>query len=850
MDAASLSRREFIVGLAATGASATTGLAAGAAPDIVQQREQCFDNGWRFHRGTLDSAETTDFDDRSWRELDLPHDWSIEDLPYATSEEGSATSDPASWATPTAPDVIGPFDRQIGERPQGYLIGGEGWYRKHFTPGPMPVDAQVELRLDGVFQNADVWLNGEHLAFHPCGYTPVLLSLTNSLRPGINVLAVRVRNLGATSRWYPGSGIYRHTWLVITRSVRVPAFGVRISTSDISAENATVLIEVEAENKGARDAQLAVRTTILDADGRRVVEGSTARALLTRGARSTYVVSLRLSGPQLWTPAAPHLYSAHIELQEGAEVLDRVAQPFGVRSILFDARGFLLNGEPVKMRGGCVHSQHGALGAASFDAAEERRVRILKAHGFNAVRTAHNPPSPAFLDACDRQGMLVYAEAFDMWDQAKRLDDYHIYFPQWHQRDLDLFIARDRNHPSIVIWSTGNEITDAIGRAPELAQRIRLLDPSRPVTQSSAMGMADLNETLLNGSEWQYLDVGDVHYQLAYEAMHKAQPLKALVQSESWVANAYDNWKAVENNDCAFGDFVWTAWDYLGETGVGAARLVDIGAAPLTLQDPFPKVDYPWFQSDCGDIDLIGQPKPQNFYRRVVYGDRALEMLIERPAPPGKEQRAHMWSWFDELKSWSWNVESGRLMRVKLYTSGDEVQLQLNGALIGSKRLAEADKRIASFDVPYHPGVLTAIARRAGQEIARETIATAGAASALLLTGEPEALFADRGSVAHVLLEVTDAKGQTAPDAVVRVHFEVTGNAQIVAVGNANPRNVDSFRRPEHDTYHGQAQVVLRSTGVAGSVRLRAQASGLRPAELIIDVASIPRAFPRRLRTG
>jgi beta-galactosidase len=846
---ASLSRRDFIAALSAVGASATAGLARGATPPIAQPREQCFDNGWRFHRGTLDGAEASGFDDSRWREIDLPHDWGIEDLPYATSEDGAASADPASWATPSAPDVIGPFDRQTGDRPQGYLIGGEGWYRKHFTLEHQPADAQVELRLDGVFQNADVWLNGEHLAFHPCGYTPVLLSLMNSLRAGSNVLAVRVRNLGSTSRWYPGSGIYRHTWLVATRAVRVPAFGVRITSSDIDAENATVRVEIEAENKGATDAQLAVSVMIFDADGRKAAQSSTVKAQLAGGARSTYVLSLKLARPRLWSPATPHLYSAHIELQAGAEVLDKLTQPFGVRSISFDARGFLLNGEPLKMRGGCVHSQHGALGAASFDAAEERRVRILKAHGFNAVRTAHNPPSPGFLDACDRLGMLVYAEAFDMWDQAKRQDDYHLYFAAWYQRDLELFIKRDRNHPSIVIWSTGNEIMDAIGRAPQVAQRMRLLDPSRPVTQSSAMGMADLNATSLSGAEWQYLDVGDVHYQLAYEAMHQAQPHKALVQSESWVANTFDNWKAVENNDSAFGDFVWTAWDYLGETGVGAARLVAIGAAPLTLQDPFPKVDYPWFQSDCGDIDLIGQPKPQNFYRRVVYGDRALEMLIERPAPAGMEQRAHMWSWFDELKSWSWNVDSGRLMRVRVYTRGDEVQLELNGTLVGSKRLTDADKRIASFDVPYYPGALTAIARSAGQEIARETIATVGAASALRLSSEPETLFADRGSVAHVLLEVIDANGQIAPDAVVPVHFEVSGSAQIIGVGSANPRNVDSFRRPEHETYHGQAQVVLRSTAKAGSVRLRAQANGLQPAELRIQVAQTPRSFSWRSKT-
>jgi beta-galactosidase len=835
----SLSRRALLMAAAAAGALATTALAEGTPTASVGQRETCFDYGWRFYRGTLEGAESEEFNDASWRALDLPHDWSVEDLPYATSDDGIASSEPASWASPNAPELIGPYDKANGDKSQGFLLGGEGWYRKHFTLTHTVSDYETEIRLDGVFQNADVWLNGKHIAFHPGGYTPVLLSLTSHVRSGKNVIAVRVRNIGATSRWYPGSGIYRHTWLTITRAVRLSTFGVRITTPDITPARARVHIEVEAENKGAKEAIAAVNVTLVGAGGHALAHGSAAASPLSGGMRSTYVVSLDLPEPSLWSPTSPHLYCASIELTLGQSVIDRVTQPFGVRSISFDDRGFRLNGSALKMRGGCVHSQHGALGAASFDAAEERRVRILKEHGFNAVRTAHNPPSPAFLDACDRLGLLVYAEAFDMWDKAKRQDDYHQYFAEWYERDLGLFISRDRNHPSIVIWSTGNEIMESTERAPQLARLVRKLDPSRPVTQSAAMGMADLIDPILTGDVWSYLDIGDVHYQLAYEALHTAQPNKAMIQSESWVANCYDNWKALEDNDCAAGDFVWTAWYYLGESGVGAARVVESGGPPLTLKDPFPHVEYPWFQSYCGDIDLIGQTKPQNLYRRVVYGDRPIEIVVQRPPPEGMEQRAHMWSWFDELQSWTWDVESGRPMRVKIYTSGDEVLLTLNGNPVGSRRLTDSDKRIAIIDVPYEPGTLTAVARSEGRDIAIQTIDTAGTAVGLRLTAEPEQLVANRGSIAHVLIQVVDWKGRTRPDAVVRVGLEVTGEAEIAAIGNANPRNIDSFRRPLHYTYHGQAQLVLRSTGKAGNILVRANALGLQSAQLGLVVPTM-----------
>jgi beta-galactosidase len=838
--ASSLSRREFLMAAAVTGAAAVASLGQSAPVSALHQREVSFDEGWRFYRGALEGAEAEDFNDADWRPLDLPHDWGIEDLPNAVAQGGLATAEPACWATPIAPERIGPFDKATGDRSQGFLLGGEGWYRKHFTLTHAHLDHETELRLDGVFQNADVWLNGKHIAFHPGGYMPVLLRLTPQARMGQNLIAVRVRNIGATSRWYPGSGIYRHTWLTITRAVRLPTFGVRITTPEVTPTRARVRVEIDAENKGTGDASAAVSVTVIDAEGRVMAHGAAAALALSAGTRSTYVVALDLPMPSLWSPDTPHLYFANIELRQGQAAVDRVTQSFGVRSIFFDARGFVLNGTALKMRGGCVHSQHGALGAASFDAAEERRVRILKEHGFNAVRTAHNPPSPAFLDACDRLGLLVYAEAFDMWDQSKRQDDYHLYFAEWYERDLDIFIARDRNHPSIVIWSTGNEIMGSSERAPELARRVRMLDPTRPVTQSAAMGMADLIEPILSGDLWSYLDVGDVHYQLAYETLHEAQPDKAMIQSESWVANCFDNWKGLEDNACAAGDFVWTAWDYLGETGVGAARVVEAGAPPLTLKNPFPHVVFPWFQAYCGDIDLIGQPKPQNLYRRVVYGDRPLEIVVQRPPPDGMEQRAHMWSWFDELQSWSWDVEPGRAMRVKIYTRGDEVFLTLNGNPVGSKRLTQGDKRIAAFDVPYSPGALTSVALVGGQEIARQTIETVGAAAGLRLTADPEPLVADRGSIAHVLVQLVDAKGRTLPDGVVQVAFDVTGEARIAAVGNANPRNVDSFRRPVHYTYHGQAQIVLRSTGRIGTARLRAQALGLQPAELSLVAGKGP----------
>ena len=830
-----LSRREFLAAAVATGAAATVSkFSEAAAIHRLDRRETSFDNGWLFNRGALAGAEVVAYPDSSWRTLDLPHDWSIADLSGASSDEARLTTDPAVWATPAAPTSIGPFSKEAGESSQAFMLGGEGWYRKHFHLDHFQAGQELELRLDGVFQNADVWLNGEHLGFHPYGYTPALFNLTKQVHAGANVIAVRVRNIGSTSRWYSGSGIYRHTWLIATGRIRIAPFGVRITTRELTSTVAHLQLRVDADNRTEASEPVMLAVSIIAPDGREVARRSTDSVVLRRTGLTTIDLAIDLLQPSTWSPVTPALYTAKIKLLQGTQTADALTQQFGVRTISMDSRGFLLNGIAMKMRGGCVHSQHGALGAASYDDAEERRVRILKECGFNAVRTAHNPPSPAFLDACDRLGMLVYAEIFDGWDQAKRADDYHHFFPEWCERDLNAVIARDYNHPSIVIWSTGNEIMETTDRAAELAQSIRRRDPSRPVTQSAAMGMADLHDAVLTGAPWEYLDVGDVHYQSSYDKLHKAQPTKAIVQSESWVADFHDNWKDVQANECAVGDFVWTAWDYLGETGVGATRIVDVGSLALTLREPFPHVEYPWFQSYCGDIDLIGQPKPQNFYRRVVCGDRPLEMAVERPAPAGREQRAHMWSWFDDLKSWTWDVELAHIMRVRIYANCEEVSLSLNDREVGSKRLTGVDRNMLVFEVPYSPGVLKATARTAGKEVASQIIETVGTAAAVRITAEPGRLIADRGSVTHLLVDIVDAQGRQVPDAVVKVDFALVGEAQIIGVTNANPRNIDSFSRPRHYTYHGQAQVILRSTGKAGKVYLRADSPGLQSGEVTV----------------
>ncbi len=465
-------------------------------------------------RGDAAGAERPEFDDASWRTVDLPHDWSVEELPAARQEsDGSA----ALWTTEGLPTRVGPFDTLLsaGGRDTGWFVGGTGWYRKRFSAMELPADSLLEILFDGVYMNSDVWLNGAHLGNHPYGYTAFAYDLTPHLRrTGANVLAVRVRNEGRNSRWYSGSGIYRHVWLNATGSVRVPLWGVYVVTPEVSASEAAVRVAVPIENHGAAAADVAVRVRLLDPAGAQAASEQATRAV-AGGGTAQAEFPFHLTNPELWSLSTPRLYRVEVELAAGGKVSDRVETPFGIRKIDVDAaRGLRINGEPVKLKGGCMHHDNGLLGAAAIDRAEERRIELMKAHGFNAIRTAHNPPSPAFLDACDRLGMLVMDEAFDCWErQKKRAGLPRLLRRVVAQRDLDAMVLRDRNHPSVIFWSIGNEIPERYEpRGVEIGQATRRSHP-RPGPDAPHHGWREWRAARRGPRPaFQHLDVAGYNY--------------------------------------------------------------------------------------------------------------------------------------------------------------------------------------------------------------------------------------------------------------------------------------------------------------------------------------------------
>lgn len=828
-------------------------------------RDMSFDADWKFFLGDLTNAQAPAFADAGWRTLDLPHDWRIEDLPGG-SDDGGATANPSLYAFHSlpstdgvAPAVIGPFDLNAdptpdmdltipgfgrilmpGGRGQGYTVGNVGWYRKHFSvPAVAGAGQRVELCFDAVYRNADVWLNGVHLGSHPNGYTPFAYDLTPHLNAnGDNILAVRVDNRGKPSRWYSGSGIYRHTWLTITAPVRIPLWGVQVTTPTVGVTRSTASVTVQVKNTGAAAATASVRMIVQDPRGRTVATQTTVVQSLTNGANTEYRAELPIDNAALWSPEHPNLYKVRTEVLIDGQVIDAVDTSFGIRSIVFSgSAGFLLNGRGYKLRGANIHHDHGPLGAAAIDRAEVRTIEVLKAAGFNAVRAAHNPPTPAMLDACDRLGILMLEEFSDVWDIQKLPNDYHEHFVEHWESDLSAMVKRDRNHPSIICWSIGNEIPSDPNRyGPRLAALVRSLDATRPVGRGG-MNVAGFTGNGATPDIWEYVDVGDFH-SAPSAAMRAAHTDRAFFQSENTSAHIYDDWKLAHDNDWYVGSWVWCGWDYIGEAGSGAPLLgrsrAEVG--PRVYDPATGKIPYPWFNNCQGDLDLIGQRKPQNFYRHVVEGLSSLEMMVERPIPGGLSAFNIGYSWFDELESWTWDVPVGQPMLVRVYSSGDNVALLLNGERIDSKALVEGDKRIAVFHVPYAPGELVAVASRGGRELARKSLRTVGAGAGLRLTSDVRRLTTSRGDLAHVLVEVVDARGKLVPDATLKVNFAVDGAGELVGVANGNPHNVDSFKRPRRWTWHGKALAVLRPAKQAGWLTLTATADGLAPARLNVRV--------------
>lgn len=783
----------------------------------VSSRRIPFDSDWLFAKDNVSNAEQPDYIDATWRNVDLPHDWSIEDLPNQKPDS-----------------IIGPFDRRSpGSIFTGFTIGGTGWYRKKFVTEKTLPNKIVTIYFDGVYMNSDVWLNGHHLGNHPHGYTPFYYDLTPYLKPAgqENVLAVRVRNEGRNSRWYSGSGIYRHVWLTVTEPVHIAPWGVFVTTPQVSGNSATIQVRTSIDNKQSSQRSINLITTILSPEGKTVGRSQEALTLETNASK-VRDQSITISNPVLWSVETPRLYKAVTEIKEGNRMIDRFETPFGIRTLSFTAQnGFLLNGKRVLLKGGCIHHDNGPLGAVAIDRAEERKIEILKKNGFNAIRSSHNPPSKQLLDICDRLGMLVIDEAFDVWRKPKMPQDYNLYFKEWWQRDLEAMVLRDRNHPSVIMWSIGNEINervDSLHIAKQLVDKVHELDPTRPVTEAFCSFWdhpAYKWDTTANAVA--LVDIGGYNYLWKlYEPDHQKFPARIMVGSESHPKDALENWNMVEKHPYVIGDFVWTAFDYLGEASTGNASLDSTKQKKRLLR-------YPWFGAWCGDIDLIGNKKPQSYYRDVVWRNRPIAIAVHEPIPPGLVENMSDWGWPLELQSWTWPDAEGKSLQVRVFSRAPMVRLQLNGKVVGEQKIADTSIT-AVFNIPYQPGTLKAVNVVNGKETDAFELKTAGAPKRIRLTADRSKINRSRNDLSFVAVEVVDENNQVVPTVNIPVQFSISGEGELAGVGNASPTEMASYQRPERKTINGKCLAIVRPTGKSGTITLKATANGLTPAQIVI----------------
>ncbi len=768
------------------------------------------DRDWRFLKGRASGAQQSDFDDSAWRRLDVPHDWSIEDL-----APGRGPVDPCA----------------VGSHSTGYTVGGTAWYRKHFTIDRLHANRRIHLHFDGVYMNADVWINGVHLGNHPYGYTAFWYDVTPHVRfDRANVVAVEVKNEGANSRWYSGSGIYRSVWLQVTDPVHIEHWGPAVTTPEVSATSALVRVRTKVLNESDRPRAVTLRDCILTPNGTVVAE-KTADVTLSNGDSHRFDQALTVSHPSLWSTESPALYTLSQEVKADNDVLDSRRTSFGIRSIAVDAEhGFRLNGRAVLLQGMCMHHDNYMLGAAAYERAEARRVEIAKAAGYNAIRCAHNPPSAAFLDACDRLGMLVIDEAFDQWTRRKNRQDYHLYFDEWWRRDLESMVLRDRNHPSVIMWSIGNEVPEQRSRrgaeiAALLTTHIKSLDDTRPVTIGANMA-GTVGDAL-----FAHLDVVGYNYQLAdYASDHERVPNRVMYGSETFAREAFDYWVPVEDHPHVIGSFVWTGWDYLGEASIGWCG---------PTQNWSSLGPYPWHLAYCGEIDACGFKRPAAFYRDVLWrtGDNQICAFVRSPVPSLPDYDSNhkqLWAYPDIHPHWTWPGCDGRELEVVVYCAGDQAELFLNGTSLGKKPTSRDNKYTATWQVPYAPGELRAVGYSDGQADCEWVLKTVGPPARLRLSADRTTIQADGQDLSYVTVEVLDAQGVRVPQAENLIRFDVQGHGVLAGVGNGRPYGTESFQNPQRTAFEGRTLGVLKSTIEPGAIRLTATSDGLRSDAIVV----------------
>lgn len=777
--------------------------------DVKPERKQLFNYEWKFNLGDIPTASTSDFDDNSWRNLDLPHDWSIEGIKDPNNPMGNDG---------------------------GYFPAGIGWYRKTFTVPATWKDKSVSIYFEGVYMNSEVFINGESLGIYPYGYSSFSYDLTPYLKVDEeNVIAVRVDNsMQKNSRWYSGSGIYRHVWMMVTDPVHVAHWGVGITTPEVSPEMASVQIKTKVKNETNLSQKITMKTRLLGSNEEEAGTGE-LNVELPPNSENEVEQIIQVSKPLLWSVDTPSLYQAQIQIVKDKKVIDGTQTSFGIRSIEFSAEnGFQLNGETVKLNGGCVHHDNGCLGAAAFDRAEERRVELLKAAGFNAIRTAHNPPSKAFLDACDRLGMLVIDEAFDGWRVNKTPYDYAMFFDDWWQRDIEAMVLRDRNHPSIIMWSTGNEIIER--KAPEavetgrmLADYVRKLDPTRPVT--SGMTTWD-NDWEIFDPLFAVHDIGGYNYQLhRAPADHERVPSRIIYQSESYPRDAFANWKLVQSHNYILGDFVWTAMDYLGESGIGRWYY------PGDVRgEHWEGILYPWHGAYCGDIDLIGWRKPISHYRDMLYNDnKKLYMAVREPNPDSGKITQTIWAVWPTWESWTWPGYEGKDIQVEVYSKYPKVRLYLNNKLVGEQATSEEQQFKATFTLPFAAGELKATGVINNNEVETTILQTSGNAAKIKLQPDRTKIMANGQDLSFVTIELTDIDGILQPNAENRLTFKIDGPGVIAGVDNANLKDNDPYVSNSRNAWKGRALVVVKSTQNTGEIQFTVSSPGLADAVVTIN---------------
>jgi beta-galactosidase len=589
-------------------------------------------------------------------------------------------------------------------------------------------------------------------------------------------------------------------------------------------------------NETTQPQSIRVITKFLNPAGVAVATANEAKNTLAAGKSFEFNQNASVKNPQLWSSEKPALYKAITSVYKNDKLVSSDTNSFGIRTISFDVNnGFQLNGKMLKLKGGCFHNDNGPLGSKQYDRAEERKVELLKASGFNAIRCSHNPPSPAFLEACDRMGMLVMDEAFDCWNNGKNPYDYHLYFKDWWKKDVESMILRDRNHPSIIMWSIGNEIperatSEGVATAKMLAQYIKSLDTSRAITSA----VNDLKED--KDAYFAQLDVAGYNYAAGgdpskdvYATDHKRVPSRIMVGTESFPLEAFDSWMKVLDHPYVIGDFVWTAYDYIGEASIGWLGY-------------FQKQSFfPWNLAYCGDIDICGWKRPQSYYRDALWKKDQISLFVTPPVPsfpenPDKEPWSK-WNWLDARNSWNWEGYENKPVEVTVYSSCPEVELFLNGKSLGKKMTGRSTKYMASWNVPYEKGILKAVGYDSRNKIINSAqLVTASNPATMKLTADRTTIKANNQDLSYITVELLDAKGNLNPTAENLVQFKIDGPGTIAGVGNANPVSLESYQQPQRKAWNGKCLVVIKSGTAAGTIKLTASAAGMSPAAVNIHV--------------